>query len=133
MLYGIAAEKDSLRISRLSVSDNILVPIQGIPAFDGKDLSPAVLQAIQQAQGIDLSDNPEAVEELYLIENHARAGAFVVSDDTFYVEYKRKLFKWKPGNPEWKNTGLIDTGKRPNDGSKNGFKLAVISGNRLRR
>ncbi|MDE0015976.1 MAG: sigma-70 family RNA polymerase sigma factor [Candidatus Poribacteria bacterium] len=125
VLYGIAAEKDSLRISRLSVSDNMLVPIHGIPAFDGKDLSPAVLQAIQQAQGIDLSEDPEAVEELYLIENHARAGAFAVSGDTFYVEYKRKLFKWKPGDPEWKNTGLIDTGKRPNDGSKNGFKLAV--------
>ena len=125
VLYGIAAEKGSLRISRLSISDNMLVPIQGIPAFDGKDLSPAVLQAIQQAQGIDLSDDPEAVEELYLIENHARAGAFAVSGDTFYVEYKRRLFKWKPGDPEWKNTGLIDTGKRPNDGSKNGFKLAV--------
>ena len=125
VLYGIAAEKNSLRISRLSVSDNMLVPIQGIPAFDGKDLSPAVLQAIQQAQGIDLSDDPEAVEELYLIENHARAGAFAVSGDTFYVEYKRKLFKWKPGDPEWRNTGLIDTGKRSNDGSKNGFKLAA--------
>ena len=127
-LYGIAAEKGSLRISRLSVSDNMLVPVQGIPDFDGKDLSPAVLQEIQQAQGIDLSDDPEKVEELHLmhlIENHARAGAFAVSGDTFYVEYKRKLFKWKPGDPEWKNTGLIDTGRRTDDGSKNGFKLAV--------
>ena len=86
---------------------------------------PAVLQEIQQAEGIDLSDDPEAVEELHFIENHARAGAFAVSGDTFYVEYKRKLFKWKPGNPEWKNTGLLDTGKRLNDGSKNGFKMAV--------
>ena len=125
VLYGIAAEKDSLRISRLSVGDNRLVPIQGIPAFDGKDLSPAMLQEIQQAEGIDLSDDPEAVEELHFIENHARAGAFAVSGDVFYVEYKRKLFKWKPGDPEWKNTGLLDTGKRLNDGSKNGFKMAV--------
>ena len=38
-LYGIAAERDNLRISRLSVGDNMLVPFQGIPAFDGKDLS----------------------------------------------------------------------------------------------
>ena len=125
VLYGIAAEKGSLRISHLSVDDNIVVPIQGIPAFDGKDLSPAVLQEIQRAQGIDLSDDPEKVEELHLIENHARAGAFAVSGGTFYVEYKRKLFKWKPGDPEWKNTGLIDTGKRLNDGLKNGFKLAA--------
>ena len=124
-LYGIAAEKGNLRISRLSVGDNILVPVQGIPAFDGKDLSATVLQEIQQAQGVSFSDDPEKVEKLYLIENHARAGAFAVSDDTFYVEYKRKLFKWKSGNLAWENTGLIDTGRRSNDGSKNGFKLAV--------
>lgn len=124
-LYGIAAEKGNLRISRLSVSDNILVPVQGIPAFDGKDLSAAVLQEIRQAQGVSFSDDPEKIEKLYLIENHARAGAFAIGDDTFYVEYKRKLFKWKPGDSEWENTGLIDTGRRSNDGSKNGFKLAV--------
>ena len=125
VLYGIAAEKGNLRISRLSVGDNILVPVQEVPAFDGKDLSTAVLQEIQQAQGISFSDDPEKVEQLHLIENHARAGAFAVSGDTFYVEYKRRLFKWKPGDPEWKNTGLIDTGPHANDGSKNGFKLAV--------
>ena len=124
-LYGIAAEKGNLRISRLSVGDNILVPIQGIPAFDGKDLSAAVLQEIRQAQGVSFSDDPEKVEKLYLIENHARAGAFAIGGDTFYVEYKRKLFKWELGDPEWKNTGLIDTGPHANDGSKNGFKLAV--------
>ena len=98
VLYGIAAEEDSLRISRLSVGDNMLVPVQGIPDFDGKDLSAAVLQEIQQAQGVSFSDDPEKVEKLYFIENHARAGAFAVSGDTFYVEYKRKLFKWKPGD-----------------------------------
>lgn len=125
VLYGIAAEADTLRISRLSVGDNLLVPIQGIPAFDGKDLSAAVFQEIQQAQGVSFSEDPEKVEKLYLIENHARAGAFAVSGDTFYVEYKRKLFKWQPGDAEWKNTGLLDTGPHANDGSKNGFTLAV--------
>ena len=78
VLYGIAAEADTLRISRLSVGDNLLVPIQGIPAFDGKDLSAAVFQEIQQAQGVSFSDDPEKVEKLYLIENHAKAGAFAV-------------------------------------------------------
>ena len=125
VLYGIAAEKDSLRISRLSVGDHTLVPVQGIPAFDGKDLSLAVLQEIGEAQGIYFDESREKDDELRFIENHARAGAFAVSGDTFYVEYKRRLFKWKQGSPEWENTGLIDTGKRANDGSKNGFKLAV--------
>ena len=31
-----------------------------------------------------------------------------MSGETFYVEYKRRLFRWKRGELEWFNTGLID-------------------------
>ena len=36
-------------------------------------------------------------------------GNFAVSGETYYVEYKQKLFRWKPGMTEWHNTGLVDT------------------------
>ena len=36
-------------------------------------------------------------------------GNFAVSGETYYVEYKQKLFRWKPGTTEWHNTGLVDT------------------------
>ena len=35
-------------------------------------------------------------------------GDFAVSDDTYYVEYKQRLFRWKPGMTEWHDTGLVD-------------------------
>ena len=38
-------------------------------------------------------------------------GAFAVSDETFYVEHMRQLLRWKRGETEWFNTGLVDTGK----------------------
>jgi len=38
-------------------------------------------------------------------------GAFAVSDDTFYVEYNFKLFRWKPGETEWYDTGVEETGE----------------------
>ena len=48
-----------------------------------------------------------------------------VSDETFYVEYQRSLFKWKPGDAEWTNTGLIDLSRQLDGDSRNGFKLAA--------
>ena len=45
--------------------------------------------------------------------------------DVFYVEYKRRLFKWRLGDPEWTNTGLIDTGEGVDKDFYTGFKIAV--------
>ena len=39
------------------------------------------------------------------------SGAFVVSGDTFYVEYNFKLFRWKPGETAWYDTGVQETGE----------------------
>ena len=41
-------------------------------------------------------------------------GDFAVSDDTYYVEYEQRLFRWKPGMTEWYDTGLKDEAKPPN-------------------
>ena len=40
-------------------------------------------------------------------------GDFAVSDDTYYVEYQQRLFRWKPGMNEWFNTGLKDEAEPP--------------------
>ena len=53
-------------------------------------------------------------------------GGFAISDGTFYIEYLRRLFKWKPGDSEWTNTGLVDTGKQLNSELDKGFKLATL-------
>ena len=34
--------------------------------------------------------------------------AFAVEGGTFYTEYKQRLFKWNPGDPEWTDTGLVN-------------------------
>ena len=41
-------------------------------------------------------------------------GGFAVSDDTYYVEYQQRLFRWKPGMTEWFDTGLKDEAEPPN-------------------
>ena len=36
-------------------------------------------------------------------------GSFAVSGETYYIEYKQKLFRWKPGTDAWYNTGIVDS------------------------
>ena len=128
-LYGLDPDGSNLHIFRLSKDDNIFIPVQGIPTFDGEKLSIELWTTIAKAERIDLPDNMEKNTELTKalrgIATLVIAGGFVVDDETFYVEYQRRLFKWKPGDPEWINTGLIDLGKQSSEDLRKGFKLAV--------
>ena len=94
VLYGISAAFDTqneVRLFRLSASGDVLVPIQG-PATFGGNLSIIAMMG--------LADATRQLERF--------SAEFAVSSETFYTEYKRRLFRWKRGEPEWFNTGLID-------------------------
>ena len=106
-LYGIASTKyrqNAYHIFHLSTNKRMLVPIQGTPPFPG-DSSKA---------------HPMRPMEKY-------PSAFASDGETFYVEYMRQLLRWKRGESEWFNTGLIDTSESLDKGSDRGFKL-VVSG-----
>ena len=123
VLYVMSPEKDGLPVFRLSASGDAFTLVQGVPVFEVDVPSTNDEEAAQ----VHSSDGYEKVDDLYgsFRREHERIGAFVVSGETFYAEYKRKLFKWQPGDLEWKDTGLVDTGD-PSDGDlKCGFRLAV--------
>ncbi len=113
VLYGIAPDSGSqkeLRLFRLSASGDALVPIQAPTIFGGN-------RSIMDVIG--LGDVTRQSEKF--------SGAFVVSGETFYAEFGRRLFRWKRGESEWFNTGLIDKdefSKGMDDGSEE-LKLAV--------
>ena len=113
-LYGIGSEpglaaENALRVIRLSAEGNVLVPIPGVPSFE-KDS--ATTDIVEQAG--DVNRQLESFP-----------GAFAVSGETFYVERKRRLLRWKRGESVWFDTGLIDTGKSVDESNDKGFKLAV--------
>ena len=129
VLYGIAPGKDNLRLFQLSAGDNTLVPVQRAPTFE-RESSPNELEAwTEEIKQELLSDHREENGNLpavaSLIISHSRIGGFAVSGQTFYAEWKYRLFKWKPGDSEWTDTGLIDTNESLNDEFDRGFKLAV--------
>ena len=123
ILYVISPEKDDLSVFRSSVDGNGLIPVQGVPVFDVDVPFTNDEEAVQ----VHVSGGLERVDDLYASfrREHERIGAFVVNGKTFYTEYKRKLFKWQPGDAKWKDTGLVDTGEPPDGDLKCGFRLAV--------
>ena len=52
-------------------------------------------------------------------------GSFAVSDEMFYMEYNYKLFRWKPGDLEWHDTGVEETGELSRETLWRGFKIAA--------
>ena len=109
ILYFISPEKNHLRVFRLSGEGNTLIPVQTTPAFDS--------EGTRENQ---LTETTRAVEEWMEVK------AFAISNDVFYAEYNRRLFKWKFGDSAWKDTGLVDIVKPSHDNFfDEGFKLAV--------
>ena len=105
--YVIVPETDNLRILTLSTVNNLLSPVPSIPDFDGET---------QSTELTTILPAPKAP---------TRADGFAVSGGRFYVEYKRGLFRWRPDDSEWTNTGLLDTSENLDDELDTGFKLAV--------
>ena len=123
--YGIVSEKDSLRLFQLPAGDNVLVPIPGAPTFERES------SFVELWTGERLPNNPEKWERSDNLQNTSHflgksqdIGEFAATGQTFYVEWKRQLFKWKHGDSEWTDTGLIDNSE-PLGGFDKGFELAV--------
>ena len=131
------------QILRLSIADEKMIPIPGIPMVFEKpvpqqqvlnddlenQLEAKSVKAFTDAledigkqdlengkvpnlEDIDLEQLNETINKPFT-EAFADAmvpmfGNFAVSGETYYVEYKQKLFRWKPGETEWYNTGLVD-------------------------
>ena len=114
VLYGVFRERESrifsslvtrkskIRVFRLSADGNSLSPVRGVPSLEFDD----------KLYGEDLTAGEVTL------------GRLAVSDKTFYIEYRRELFKCKSGTWKWSNTGLIDSGKQPHN-SRKGIRLAV--------
>ena len=100
ILHFLSSEAEDFQIFRLSTDGDTLIPIQDVPIFDRETVNPHATARLQTETA-------------------------TASRDTFYVEYQRGLFKWKLGDPEWTNTGLVDTSQGSYSDFRGGFKIAV--------
>ena len=92
VLYAISIQENKPSIFRTFPAGEELIPIHGVPPFEA-ELAP---------------DNDSASYMWHLLrEKNTKIGAFVVDGETFYAEYNHRLFKWKPGTPEWIDTEFV--------------------------
>ena len=138
-LYGIIPEEDDLRVFHLPLKSDAFVPVHKIPAFARRSpsfnvwtreaLAYELWTSVEEVKQDHFADDPEEGDSLpvtlYFRKKHWEAGGFAVSDGAFYMECQRRLFKWKLGRREWRNTGLIDASEQPDSELDKGFKLAV--------
>ena len=128
ILYVISPEIGISGIFRLSADSDEFVPVQGVPMFevDFPSIKPLTdSETTGQAHPYQAHKSEDHLVETLRHREHATVGAFAVSGETFYAEYKRQLFKWQPGEAAWTDTGLVDTGTPPDETVDKGFKLAV--------
>ena len=114
ILYSLSSVGDNLSVFRLSADRDMLIPVQGVPVFDRKKLD------------YEKYHKSKEKEDLHI--DRLKTETAAASRDTFYVEYRGELFKWKLGDPEWTSTGLVDGSHLPLPfyNFRKGFKLAVL-------
>ncbi len=122
-LYLISPIVNNLQISRLSIDRNGRSPVQSIPTFDDKALRRKLPTGSETAK-----EHHSIVPIVPPPINKEKAGAkiVVVSNDVFYAEQERTLFKWKLGEPVWTNTGLTDRSQKSYEDLSKELKSAVL-------
>ncbi len=130
-LYASNSELDGVTLFRLSDAGNIFLRIEGVPGFEEDTLyverSKKAKTAIEK--GVEMNKVAELLEADYdrVLEELRTNGTFTFTDNTIFMEYKRKLFRWRRGETAWHYTGLEDSeGISPI--FRKGFTLAA-SGN----
>ena len=143
--YSHASGTEETRIFRISTDGSKLIPIQDIPVIDSTNLydllklgaasrgsdryyaemlqksSTGATQFFKQLAKMNIPHS----ETFYRYGAH---GTFTVSDNTYFMEYNFKLFRWEHGDTEWSDTGLEETVELIPEIAKKDLQLAV-SGN----
>ena len=132
-LYLISSDTNNLQISRVSTDGNTCSPIQNGPASDDKALSRKLRADSEASKANHLSERSEKEHHAIvpivpppIRGEEARTKMIVVSNDVFYAEHRRTLFKWRLGAPEWISTGLTDMSQESYDNYSQDLKLAVL-------
>ena len=120
ILYFVSPIGADLQIFRLSTDGSMLIPVQGIPTFDEKGESTEFGTDSEETKHTKLSKII-----LPSFDRYPKTKTLVVGRDMFYVEYKRRLLKWRLGDTEWTSTGLVDSGIEQSEDFYKGFSIAV--------
>ncbi len=111
--YVSNSTSDKVVLLHFSVNGNVLILVQGMPAFV-EDTRWAEWQKKFEKNHSKISEmsRQRRADMPSIIEERVTNGGFTMTDETVYMEFRRKLFRWRKGEAQWFNTGIIDTTER---------------------
>ena len=130
-LYVSSIANNRTQLFHLPAEDEALAPVQGFPDFEEDNLYVEWKKRLTEARETNV--NVRETEKLWQESLHLIAkedttnGGFTLAGETVFMEHRRKLFRWRPGETAWHYTGLEDLGELSSIEGK-GLTLAV-SGN----
>ena len=129
VLYLSNSEHDGVTLFRLSDAGDVLLPVEDVPDFEEDTLhtewQKKRMEAVKNRHGVDEVMRQWNQEQIY--EEQETNGTFTVADDTVFMEYRHKLYRWQFDETGWHDTGLEDHAEISPIGRK-GLALAA-SGN----
>ena len=144
-LYAMNSTDISPKFFRFSDDKNSFMEIPDVPDIENVDTSKTSKVLVENisldSKGLDnvKTSGKTKIQKIYTVDTvlHLLSpiGSFAVSSTAYYVEFKQRLFRWKPDTKQWYDTKLIDTVKVADDDVNPqeffnaydlGFKLAVM-------
>ena len=99
------------------------------PDADSEDLSTQIIRENPKFGAecfLKVLDQVQGDQKLtYELMSEGLHGSFAVSGETYYMEYNYKLFRWKPGDARWSDTGVEETCELTRENMSRSFKLAT--------
>ncbi|MDE0681333.1 MAG: sigma-70 family RNA polymerase sigma factor [Candidatus Poribacteria bacterium] len=128
VLYASTSALKGVTFFRLSNMQDMFLPVEGVPDFEQdtvyKEWEKKFIEVGKNKGDVNkiIEQQPAVFDRA--IKEQKTNGTFTVANDTVFMEYRHKLFRWRRGETAWHDTGLEDIkGISPIHGK--GFTLAV--------
>ena len=114
VLYTSNIGRSGVTLFRLSDRGNVFLPVEGVPDFE-TDTSHIGWwenhrKAWENGGNIVIAQEQSRADQYNVFGEWRKNGTFAITDDTVFMEYKHKLFRWRRGETKWHYTGLEDSG-----------------------
>ena len=133
VLYASNTGRSGVTLFHLSDAGNVFLPVEGVPDFE-EDTSHIGgwknrRKAWENGGNIVIAQEQSRTDQYSVFGEWRRNGTFAITDDTVFMEYKHKLFRWRRGETKWHYTGLEDSGYFPFANTYAKELMLAVSGN----
>ena len=130
VLYASSSESSGGILFCLSDAGDVFLPVEGVPDFEEDtlhiDWSKKRREVRKNSGDVMIAQGQWISDEHPIAEEYRSNGTFALTNDTVFMEYKHKLFRWRRGETAWHDIGLEDSGHSSfSNHSARGLTLAV--------